>query len=69
MMSVRTATTASEFDAPFDRIYRGRNQRRLQGKRCRVLARGASKLAVLVEFENGERVVTASQSLRWDNDT
>jgi hypothetical protein len=68
---VETATVASEFDAPFDRIFRGHSSahRHLRGQRCRIVARGSSNLAVLVEFQDGERAVTWIRSLRWDNGT
>ena len=44
----------------------GNNPRRrsLQGRRCRILARGRMS-TVLVEFlDNGERVTTSSRALR-----
>ena len=44
----------------------GNNARRreLQGRRCRILARGRMS-TVLVEFlDNGERVTTSSRALR-----
>ena len=50
----------------FDHIYVwGNNERRarLRGRRCRILARG-SLGSVLVEFEDGERVVTSRRAVR-----
>lgn len=43
----------------------GNNQRRaeLKGRSCRIIARGRMN-SVLVEFENGERVVTSRRALR-----
>jgi hypothetical protein len=60
-------TTLVDSDAPFDRIYRWKNnpaRARLNGRRCRILAVGKSKLSALVEFEDGERVVTSIRALR-----
>jgi hypothetical protein len=54
-------------DAPFDRVYRwGNNPKRakLNDKRCRVLAKGSTLNAILVEFEDGERVITSWRALR-----
>lgn len=62
-------TTKIDHDAPFDRIFRLKNtpvRARLYGRRCRILAKGHSKLAVLVEFEDGERHVTSMRALRRD---
>ena len=44
----------------------GNNQRRalLKGRRCAIIARGSRLRSVLVEFENGERVVTSERALR-----
>lgn len=36
----------------------------LFGRRCRVLDRGTTLRSVLVEFEDGERVVTSARALR-----
>ena len=56
-----------EHGAPFDRIYRWKNSERRQelyGKRCRVLAKGSTMRSVLVEFEDGERVICSARALR-----
>ena len=50
----------------YDRVYRwGNNARRaeLRGRRCRIVARGALG-SVLVELEDGERVVTSRRAVR-----
>lgn len=65
----RRMATATSRDAPFDRIFRWKNnpvRARLYGRRCRILAKGHSKLAVLVEFEDGERHITSIRALRRD---
>lgn len=59
--------TQVENDAPFDRIYHWKNnptRLRLQGRRCRVLARGTTRHSVLVEFEDKERVITSARAIR-----
>lgn len=56
-----------EHDAPFDRIFRWKNnarRRELYGRRCRILAKGSTMNSVLIEFENGERTVTSVRALR-----
>lgn len=53
--------------SPFPYVYAwGNNERRaeLKGRRCRVLARGSRMRSVLVEFENGWRVITSERALR-----
>ena len=44
----------------------GNNARRalLKDRRCAIIARGLRLRSVLVEFENGERVVTSERALR-----
>jgi hypothetical protein len=52
---------------PFDRVYRWKNnpkRKHLVGKPCRVLAHGTTMHSVLVEFEDGERVVTARRAVQ-----
>ena len=54
-------------DAPFDRVYRWKNnakRRELHGKRCRILHKGSALRAALVEFEDGERVITSIRALK-----
>lgn len=49
----------------YDRIYRWRNnpvRDHLYRKRCRVIANGSSGHSVLLEFEDGERVVTSQRA-------
>lgn len=58
-------------EGPFDRVYRWKNnpkREHLFGKYCRVLAYGTTRHSVLLEFEDGERVVTSirAQSRRKD---
>lgn len=51
----------------FDRVFAWRNNERraeLYGRRCRIVARGSTMHSVLVEFENGERVVTSRRAIR-----
>jgi hypothetical protein len=44
----------------------GNNPRRaaLKGRPCRIVARGSRLRSVLIEFENGERVVTSERAVR-----
>lgn len=54
-------------EAPFDWIYVWGNngvRKELKGKRCRVLHRGARLHSVLVEFEDGQRVITSARAIR-----
>lgn len=56
-----------EHDAPFDRVFRWKNNQariRLYGRRCRILATGSSMMSALIEFEDGERVITSIRALR-----
>ena len=43
----------------------GNNSKRamLKGRRCRLIARGSMN-SILIEFENGERVVTSRYAVR-----
>jgi len=59
--------TTIQHDPPFDRVFRWRNnpvRAQLYGRRCRILAVGSSKLAVLVEFEDGIRHITSRRALK-----
>lgn len=54
-------------DGPFDRIYHWKNNPKrvhLKGRFCRILAHGTTKHSILVEFEDGERVVTSARAVR-----
>lgn len=58
-------------EGPFDRVYHWKNnptRLRLRGKHCRILAHGTSLHSVLVEFEDGERVVTSARAVRLRRD-
>lgn len=49
----------------YDRIFRWRNnpaRDRLYRRRCKVIATGSTMHSVLLEFENGERVVTSRRA-------
>ena len=51
---------------PFDRVYRWKNnpkRERLNGKHCRIIAHGSKMHSVLVEFEDGERVITSARAV------
>lgn len=51
----------------YDRVFVwGNNAERekLVGRRCRVVAHGSSMQSVLVEFEDGTRVVTSRRATR-----
>jgi len=53
--------------APFDRVYRWRNNTsRLPyfDKPCRILAKGTSMRSVLIEFEDGMRMVTSVRAVK-----
>ncbi len=61
------ATAKVNEDAPFDRVYHWRNNATrlyLHGRRCRILAKGTSRRSALIEFENGERVITSVRAVR-----
>lgn len=50
----------------FPHVYAwGNNEKRaaLKGRRCRILARGRMR-SILVEFENGEKVVTSERAVK-----
>lgn len=51
----------------FDHLYVWRNnptRQKLKDCRCRVVARGSRMFSVLLEFEDGERVIASSRSVR-----
>ena len=51
----------------FDRYFAWKNnpmRARLYGRRCRIIATGSKMHSCLVEFENGERVVTSVRAIR-----
>lgn len=57
---------AARFLTRYPLTYRwGNNPRRaeLKGRRCRILIVGHALNSVLVEFENGERVVTSARAV------
>jgi hypothetical protein len=61
------STAEPKVEIPFDRIYYWKNnpkRLRLNGKACRILERGSSMNAILVEFEDGERVITSRRAVR-----
>lgn len=61
------ATIEIDRDAPFDRVFCWKNssvRARFYGRRCRILANGASMRSVLIEFEDGERTVTSIRALK-----
>lgn len=54
-------------DAPFDRVYRWKNnptRLHFHGRLCRILAKGTSMRSVLIEFEDGERLITSSRAVK-----
>lgn len=54
-------------EAPFDHVYHWKSnpkRKELKGKPCRILARGSSKNSILIEFEDGERIVTSAYAVR-----
>jgi len=51
---------------PFDRVYRWKNnpkRKHLNGRFCRILVHGSKMHSVLVEFEDGERVITSVRAV------
>lgn len=51
----------------FDYIYTWGNnptRRSLKGKRCRILAAGSRMRSVLIEFEDGLRIVSSIRAIR-----
>jgi hypothetical protein len=51
----------------FDRVYVWKNNARradFYGRRCRIVDRGSTLHSVLVEFEDGSRLVTSTRALR-----
>jgi hypothetical protein len=62
-----STTTPAENTEPFDRVYRSKahpGRKHLVGKRCRILGRGSSWHAVLLEFEDGQRVIASARSVK-----
>lgn len=50
----------------YDRIFRWKNNAKrahLFGRHCRILAHGSSMHSVLLEFEDGERVITSRRAV------
>jgi len=63
---IRTAVSALTHDL-YDLVFAwGNNPVRttLKDRRCRVIARGSRLRSVLVEFEDGTRVVTSARAVR-----
>ncbi len=59
------ATKPADKPQTFDRTYRWKNNPKrahLVGKHCRVIAHGSSMHSVLLEFEDGERVITSRRA-------
>ena len=57
---------ATKAKKDFDRVYRWKNNPKrahLAGRACRVIAYGTSMHSVLVEFEDGERVITSMRAV------
>lgn len=51
----------------FDHIYAWGNnpmRRPLKGKRCRIVASGSRMHSVLLEFEDGVRIITSVRAIR-----
>jgi hypothetical protein len=58
-------------EGPFDRVYKWKNnakRKHLFNKRCRILAHGTTRHSVLLEFEDGERVVTSRRAAQRPRD-
>jgi hypothetical protein len=54
-------------DPSFDRVFAWKNNPRrakLFGRRCRIIEVGSTMRSVLIEFEDGERVITSRRALR-----
>jgi hypothetical protein len=61
------ATEHAAENQVFDRVYRWKNNPKraeLNGRACRVIAHGATMHSVLLEFEDGERVITSARAVR-----
>lgn len=57
---------ATKTKPSFDRVYRWKNNPKrahLAGRSCRVVAYGSTMRSVLVEFEDGERVITSVRAI------
>lgn len=58
-------------EGPFDRVYKWKNnakRKHLFGKPCRILAHGTTRHSVLLEFEDGERVVASRRAAQRPRD-
>ncbi len=65
-MAMRAQTAINEA-GPFDRIYYWSNNAtrlRFHRQRCRIIAKGSSMRSALIEFEDGERIVTSIRAVR-----
>ena len=54
-------------ETDFDCIYGWGNngvRRELKGKRCRIVATGSSQRSVLLEFEDGRKIITSVRAIR-----
>jgi len=52
---------------PFNKVFGWKNnpkRAKLFGKRCRIIEVGSTMRSVLVEFEDGQRVITSRRALR-----
>lgn len=48
----------------YDRVFRSKRKERLFQKRCRIVETGSTGHAVLLEFEDGEIVVTSKRAIK-----
>lgn len=65
-MGKKTQVKVNE-DGPFDRTYHwsgNREHLRFHRRICRFVAKGSSGRAALIEFEDGERIVTSIRTVR-----
>lgn len=63
--SASSARGMSEKLLEYDRLYRWRNspaRSHLYRRRCKVVATGSTKHSVLLEFEDGERVICSRRA-------
>lgn len=54
-------------DPSFNKVFGWKNnpvRAKLFGKRCRIVHAGSTMRSVLIEFEDGERVITSRRALR-----
>jgi hypothetical protein len=59
------ATRPASKPQTYDRTYRWKNNSKrahLVGRHCRVIAHGTTMHSVLLEFEDGERVITSRRA-------